>query len=223
MEHLLFIVDEKLPEELRPAVEKACRDAHTIYQIPSWITNLRREKGIEASDFINSAKFTRRTEYGRQKDAKQILKAANERLECNGRHIVFVTASDITSPNKERESGYLNFCFDSKSDGNAIVSMARFMDLSAKTQKTVLTGLIMQSIGYIFGVAGDPKRVSTEDNLGMHCTNKFCVMQQGLTKNKMVGVMRRAAIASKLPWRAKPHGAYYCPHCARDIKSTLLI
>ena len=228
-DHLVFVVDKELPEKLIPAIQTALRDAREIYRVRAWFADLEKDYGVKASDFIDSAEIVKETkEYGKQRDAKQILTSAGKKLlvgeghQIKGRHIVFITASDITSANDERVTGYLNFCFDLYTEGNAIVSMARFKNEGEKTQETVLTGLIMQSIGYIFGIASDPYCTSTEDNLGMHCTNKYCVMHQGLTKEKMAGVMRRAAMASILPWRSKPYGKYYCRLCAKDIKSVLL-
>lgn len=220
MERFLFIVDERLPLGLVAEVLRLRDDVGKIYQRPVEFANLLTKLPVKGSDFTKKGEIIRTTEYGVQRNAKQILKAAEELLGVNNQHIVFITVDDITCECKERESGYLNFCFGLASEGNnAIVSVARFRDLPIYEQKDMLSGMIMHEIGHIFGVAMNPKRRKTEYNRGRHCTCDRCVMQQGNTLEKMRLNLLGAANNPK-SYR-NPCRKYYCRLCARDIKKTL--
>ena len=219
MGRFLFIVDERLPLELVAEVLRLRDDVAEIYQRPVEFANLMTKLPIKGSYFTKKGAIIRTTEYGVQRNAKQILEAAEELLGINNQHIVFITVDDITDECEERESGYLNFCFGLAYEGNAIVSVARFRDLPIYEQKDMLSGMIMHEIGHLFGVAMNPKRRKTEGNLGRHCTCDRCVMQQGNTLEKMrLNLLR--AINNPKSYR-NPSQKYYCKLCARDIKKTL--
>ena len=219
MERFLFIVDERLPLKLVAEVLKIRDDVTEIYQRPVAFANLVTSLPVKGSHFTRTGEIIRTTEYGVQRNAKQILEAAEELLGVNNQHIVFITVDDITCECKERESGYLNFCFGLASEGNAIVSVARFRDLPIYEQKDMLSGMIMHEIGHIFGLAKNPKRRKTEENHGRHCTCDRCVMQQGNTLEKM-RLNLLGAINNPKEYR-NPSRKYYCKLCARDIKKTL--
>ena len=97
MERFLFIVDERLPLELVAEVLRLRDDVYEIYRRPVEFANLLTKLPVKGSDFTKKGEIIRTTEYGVQRNAKQILKAAEELLGVNNQHIVFITVDVKTA------------------------------------------------------------------------------------------------------------------------------
>lgn len=210
---LTFVVDDRISVELRREILKVCNEAESVFRT---ITIYDPLPGNYISD---EADIIKETEYGSQREAVQILRSVRRHLGTSGRRYVVITSCDITSECDTRESGYLNFVFGLKHGGDVIISTARFMGLEFDELKDVLTGLIMHEIGHLYGAAADPERNRTEENLGSHCTDPYCVMQQGNTLSAMREKQLRAIRAPG--WHLTRRRYYFCRLCSKDIGWTL--
>jgi len=212
---LLFFVDERLPKALTDRFEELANEVSIIYKNASVIyAGSTPISGISGSYFTNAGSIIRTTaEYGTQRDAGRMIGKIFEKLRRDGRRVVFFTTSDITR--YSGDSGYLNFVFGCTDPTGIVISMARFKQYPLETQMIILSGLVMHEIGHVFNVAGDTMRANTVYNIGMHCTDECCVMQQGLTAEQIRKNFSRT-------WKAHGKsrdlaGRYYCTLCREDI------
>ena len=210
---LIFIADDKLPRDMLSEIYRVYKEAEVIFGTPSVCLEL------PVSLTLNRVTTIRETQYGKQKDAKKILSQVRKTLGTEGQSYVVITTCDITHECASRESGYLNFVFGLRSGDDAVISAARLLELPLEERKIVLGGVIMHEIGHIYGAAADPNRANTEENLGTHCTDPYCVMQQGATLGAMRENMLRVADAPKrFLTRRRP---CFCKLCRKDIRLTL--
>lgn len=219
MKQLLFFVEKGLRPELKKVVKDVANDAGIVYHTNSIYAGSAPD-GYSSSRFTNAGTIITQNEFGIQRDAGKMLGEIFRCLSKNNRHVVFITVGDLTC--KFRGENYLTFCFGLASGGNVVISMARFNHLVIKEQKTILAGLIMHELGHLYGIASDPSRANTVDNLGMHCTNRHCVMQQGTTtellrKNFNFLRVDNASMVNDGDIMNK----YYCPMCTEDIRKYL--
>jgi predicted Zn-dependent protease len=87
--------------------------------------------------------------------------------------------------------------------GYILISTARFED------EILAREVFSHELGHMFG-APRKNRKNTEENLGEHCVNDYCVMQQ------------KDTIAEALKFgheRVDAGAEMYCPDCATDIKN----
>lgn len=63
----------------------------------------------------------------------------------------------------------------------AIASTARFTELALEEQAECFKTLVIHEVGHMFGLPGDRRTSHVTHSLGKHCTNRKCVMRQGLT------------------------------------------
>ena len=211
---LIFAVSESLSEELRSEVKIVCDEAIKVFNTQTVYLIIPEKYNVNKAEIVDESNYGD----GYLRDAKQIINETRQSLSIVGNNVVAITASDITTECDSRESGYLNFIFDGTDNADAIVSMARFMDLKPEQQKLVLAGLIMQAIGPLFGAAVQA-HAKTVECLGRHCTDSHCVMQQGLTASKMSANMLRVAENPKRATNLRRH--YFCAACSNNIRKAL--
>lgn len=213
MRELFFFVDERLPKELQKKVKEAAQEASIIYDAPTIYAGSIPISGILGSHFTTAGPVIRKTEYGVQRDAGKMLGKTYELLRRGGRRIVFVTVDDLTCLFGQ---SYLNFCFGLTLGAiGTVISIARFTQLPIEEQKIILVGLIMHELGHIYDVASDGRRAHTKYSLGMHCTDKYCVMQQGLTIDSLRENFLRVNKAKGNSNNVE--SKYYCKMCRNDI------
>ena len=74
----------------------------------------------------------------------------------------------------------VNWCLGrSEENKGCIISIARFLDSNNKLDIEGFKTVLMHEFGHIIGLTNE-NRVHTEKNLGAHCTNDGCIMQQRL-------------------------------------------
>jgi len=118
-------------------------------------------------------------------------------------HIVLVLCSDIYKDEKT------NFVFGlSDKDLPVILSTFRFKGLSEKERCQCLKTVAMHELGHVFGLPSEGRDKNVEENLGEHCKNSKCIMQQGLDVPELLNITTD---------RLK-HGAL-CSNCTNDLKS----
>lgn len=72
----------------------------------------------------------------------------------------------------------LNFCLGvSKENAFSIVSTARFIDRNNRLDVEGLKTIVMHEFGHLIGLTHEG-RANTTEQLGIHCTNDGCIMQQ---------------------------------------------
>lgn len=215
-EQIVFMVEKVLSEELKNTVERVADEAKVIFR-----ANTVHAANDAASDFfINAGKIIKEDgPYGVQRDAKLMTYEIQKQLGKDGRHVLLITATDLTCQMGDR---YLNFCFGLANNGHVIISMARFGHLSINEQKSVLAGLIMHELGHIYDLAGNPRRAQTELNLGMHCLNDKCVMRQGTTAETLRRNFSFLRLKNSATDRDGMIRKYYCPLCAADVEKYFL-
>jgi len=214
MEEIFCFVDERLPRNLIETAKKTIHNAGIIYHnTPAIFAGSEPLRGMLGSDFTKAGTIVKTNEYGIQKDTGPILGKIHELLRKEGRRIIFITVDDLTCKSGGR---YLNFCFGHALGRITIISMVRFESLKAREQEIVLGGLIMHELGHLYDLASDGRRQNTEYNIGMHCTDRNCVMHQGLSRDEItrnfLGVERHTRLMTDIKLR------YYCPLCVGDIE-----
>ena len=151
---------------------------------------LNGNKRISADMIVARSTRVKIGQYGAQYDAGDIWQQVFDCPKQQKSHFycLFVTSKDITVKLSQK---YLNFCFGYTLGNIAIISTARTKDLSDGDRNVMLTGLIMHELGHAFGLAMGG-RSNSENNLGVHCTNPNCVMNQGLIRKDLINNFRRA-------------------------------
>lgn len=71
----------------------------------------------------------------------------------------------------------LNFCLGVNNQGCCIISTARFLDSNNCLKKEEFKTVLMHEFGHAIGLTPEGRKNSTE-NLGTHCLDEYCVMQQ---------------------------------------------
>ena len=215
-EEIFLFFDERLKKNLMDVAEETAFNAGIIFNnTPTLVALSGPIPGMKGSDFTKAGRIVATSStYGTQRDASQIIDEIHKRLKQTGRRIIFITVDDLTCTSNGK---YLNFCFGLARGYSTALSMVRFGSLSDKEQEIVLSGLIMHELGHLYGLAADSNRKKTEFNIGMHCTDKYCVMQQGLTMGEIrknfsrVNEHRGHTDDVKLK--------YYCPLCMQDANN----
>lgn len=141
-----------------------------------------------------------------QLDASSLLELLEQEPWNQTPHIdVLLTSYDLTA-------GNLRFCFGIARGLNTVDSVYRYRTLpDADDRFSCIQAVVWHELGHVFGLA--PRgRTNTEDNLGSHCTNPGCVMQQGLDVNTWARHVKEA----------KSMGRIYCPQCMEDLKRTMI-
>lgn len=214
MEEIFCFVDERLPRNLIEIARKTIHDAGIIYHnTPAIFAGSTPLRGVNGSYFTKAGTIVRNTEYGVQRDTKLIFEEVNKYLRKEGRRTIFVTVDDLTC---KSNNVYLNFCFGHAKGFTTIISMVRFRALPTSEQEIILGGLIMHELGHLYDLAGDSRRKNTEYNIGMHCTDKICVMHQGLSRDEIRENFLRVDMFTRHVSDAKLR--YYCPLCMQDVE-----
>ncbi|MBR5419230.1 hypothetical protein IK110_03205 [Candidatus Saccharibacteria bacterium] len=213
MEEIFCFVDEMLPRNLIKVTEQTIHDAGVIYHnTPAIFAGSEPIKGVSGSFFTKAGTVVRNNEFGIQRNADQILSEVQKNLFKRGRRIIFITVDDLTC---NCQGNFLNFCFGEARGFSVVISMTRFRSLPPKEQEIILAGLIMHELGHLYDVAGDKSRAKTQDKLGMHCTDKVCVMQQGMS---MEEIRENFLFVEKLTRHVGDVKLkYYCPLCMKDV------
>lgn len=209
---IFLMYDNGVDQLERKAADEAVKKAAKIFQNRPAFTlgNLVKVDGYEIpiDSLVQNSPILRQTAYGNQIDVDGVHSAVfNSKLHKNSPFIgVVLTSKDLTA---KFGRNYLNFCFGYTFGDVTIQSVARFRDMSDKNRETMIEGVILHELGHVFNLAGDRSRSHTEYNLGMHCTNLGCVMNQGLTREAMLEHFRMA----------KKMGRIYCPQCMLEASS----
>ena len=213
-EEIFLFYDERLPRYLIEAAERTIRDAGIIYHnTPVIHAGSNPLPGKKGSFFTNSGDVVRDNNgFGVQRDAGQMIEAIRKYLSRDGRRILFITICDLTCTNR---GAYLNFCFGLAKGYSTVISMTRFGALPAQEQEIILAGLIMHELGHLYDVAADGSRKNTEDKIGMHCTDRSCVMRQGLSVEEIRGNFLFGNKYRK--YLSDIRQKYYCALCAQDV------
>ena len=219
-EQLIFIVEKNLDKELRKTVKDVAGEAKVVFRADALYTDSTFD-GYSGDYFVNAGEIVKKNgPYGTQRNAGLMIGKIHQQLTKIGRHVILITTTDITC--RRRGEGYLNFCFGFANSGHVVISMARFGHLPINEQKLILAGLIMHELGHIYDLAAKPSRVFTEDNIGMHCTNKECVMQQGGTVDAFRTNFNFLKSKEHESTREGAIRKYYCQWCAADIEDYFL-
>ena len=88
-----------------------------------------------------------------------------------------------------------------------VQSVYRYRNLPMNERKLAIKTVVQHELGHIFGCA-HPGREKTEMNLGSHCTQYGCIMQQGLTVEAFVEHAKAARALHRL----------YCPLCLAEAR-----
>ena len=141
----------------------------------------------------------------RQINADSLLKLMyNEPYQQNDPHVdALFTSADLTS--KELK---LNFCFGLTNGRFTVQSVFRYRSLPKYDRKLAIKTVLQHELGHVFGMAWDPNRPNTEEKLGNHCTNRGCIMRQGMNTTEWVNLAREA----------RKMGRLYCPQCLADAR-----
>ncbi len=99
----------------------------------------------------------------------------------------------------------VNWCFGVQTWSNTGLSFLIASDYRAK-DKVHLKHILAHELGHMFGAPSD-RRSNITSNLGTHCTNYGCVMQQQTT---IESSLKYARERSGLP--------LYCPQCIEDMR-----
>lgn len=140
-----------------------------------------------------------------QLDANQLLELiVNEPWQVDPHIDIMITSHDITTFDNGKQ---LNFVFGLAYQRATVQSIARFRSCPDSDRFIAIETVIWHELGHILGMAADLNRTNTEDNLGPHCTNPGCVMQQGLSVSEWVKHAREAKQAQQI----------YCQQCFDDV------
>ena len=209
MRPIFLLYDEGVSQVERDAAISAIQEVRGIFQNRNLFVLGSK---IKVEDFnlslellVQGAPVVRRTTYGDQIDAERIHSAIYESsLHKKEPFIGIVLVSkDLTVSIKGQN---LNFCFGYTFGDVTVQSVARFRDMPLDDRLTMIKGVIQHELGHVFNLAGTMLRSNTEYNLGMHCTNPGCVMNQGLTRDAL---LRNFKLAKRM-------GRVYCPQCLED-------
>ncbi|MBR2708807.1 hypothetical protein IKE98_00520 [Candidatus Saccharibacteria bacterium] len=141
-EQLLFFVDPNVNADLREIVKKAAQSAEVIHGVESVYADTEPDK-YPSSRFTVAGKYLGDKEFGEQRDADMMLKEIERLLGEEGRHVVFITYSDITVKSRGE---YLCYCYEATDFTNIIISVRRLRNLPVIEQKIFLSDLIMHEI-----------------------------------------------------------------------------
>ena len=202
---IYLIYDSGITESERKIATETVREAARIYGHRNcFIAGTRPILGtrrVSIDAIVDEAESGIDKGYGVQKDVYDLWESIETcKMMREAPFIcVFITSRDITVQD-------LNFCFGYTRGTITVNSVARFRCLRKEDEALMIWGIIMHELGHVFGLATGG-RAHTEENLGPHCTNYGCTMNQGLTLQKMYTVFRKAAEMRRC----------YCPECANQL------
>lgn len=139
-----------------------------------------------------------------QLEAKSVISLMKENPhQSSYPHIeMLITSRDLTT-------WYLDFCFGLTVERYTVQSVYRHRELKhGADNQFAIKAMIWHELGHLLGAASDTNRSNTEDEVGVHCTNFGCIMQNSMTSVEMV---RHAKDAM---WKK----SIYCPQCIEDIR-----
>ncbi len=116
-----------------------------------------------------------------------------------GQYSITLVQSDLYSPG-------INWCFgitvpDNYGGCHIVVSTFRIK------QRSLLSHIVTHELGHAFGVASRGRN-NTEENLGSHCTNSRCIMQQKLSLPEMEAHAKRLSLEKDK----------FCPECQEELR-----
>lgn len=157
---------------------------------------------VHSYNLIKNIESRAYNHYRRQVNLDDVLEMADKTPEIgknNNKQKIILLEKDVFGPG-------LNFGFGAYTPYNGkdytILSMARIQNINQ------LFDLFAHEIGHMYGAAS-PGRSNTEENLGSHCLNDLCVMQQ---KNS---VKEAIEYANK---RHRAGAMAYCPQCENELR-----
>jgi len=115
---------------------------------------------------------------------------------------VIILDNDLYSGDKDCNFFFGGFSQAPSSLGYITLSTARVSTMPQARD------LIRHEFGHMFGAPSDG-RTDTEQNLGLHCLNPLCVMQQKDTVDEAVRYAEQ---------RARMNAGTYCGQCEQDIR-----
>ncbi|MDR1032550.1 MAG: hypothetical protein LBL84_00880 [Candidatus Nomurabacteria bacterium] len=121
---------------------------------------------------------------------------------------LFVASHDLTDVH---DGQWLNYCFGSAQVewGVDVQSVYRFRSVrDTALRQGLIVWVILHEVGHLLGMAADQRRSNTEYKLGLHCTNRGCVMQQSMSLTEAINHVRDAG--------GEPR---YCPQCLQDMQN----
>ena len=132
-----------------------------------------------------------------QIDARSLMALlANEPWQEDDPHIdVLLTSMDLTAND-------LNFCFGMANGRTTVQSVIRYRGLPVADRKLIIKALVYHELGHILGCTYYG-RANTENKLGPHCTDRNCVMRQGMTVRESLENAKAATRFRRI----------YCPLC----------
>lgn len=190
-DEIILINASKMPEDV---VESAFQDISKIRDL--------RVIPAEARGFLESQIAESFSPQRRQVQGRQLLDRINSsgigKFTSQGK--IIIIDNDIYYPG-------LNWCFGGYTEtdrglGYILISTARMK--SENHAKDILR----HEIGHMFG-APSQGRSNTYGNLGLHCSNDLCVMQQ------KDGLREAVSYAEQ---RARLNAGTYCSQCEDDIR-----
>ena len=148
----------------------------------------------------------------KQLNASQIVAdlSADKRRK-NGWHIL-MTHHDLYGKNEKGQ--LLNFCFGlSRENAFSVVSTNRFVDKNNRLHLENFKTLVQHEFGHILGLTV-PRRTNTYEQLGLHCLNNHCVMNQQMFGN--LAEMTEARLTRKRAGLPP-----ICPNCIEQGRKNL--
>ena len=93
----------------------------------------------------------------------------------------------------------------------AVCSVFRYEELTESERLRCIRRSLRHEIGHALGLAGNPKRINTEESFGCHCTAPGCSMRQ-------TGTLKKLLLLSQ---EEEGRGQWFCPDCARELEQAL--
>ena len=119
-------------------------------------------------------------------------------------HMNFGDVRMIVVTSKDLFADGLNWCFGGYVDD----AMAIVLSTNRLTSQLHMEDLVAHEIGHMFFCV-DYGRVNSYEELGPHCSNDLCVMQQKMTVAESVEYTKH---------RHKLNAPFYCPDCTDHMK-----
>ena len=211
MRELLFLVDNRLPQELKDSVRDVAAEISTIFKGTRAIYHDSEfiDK-VAIRSFTYDTKSIGSTKHGIQRDARQMAELVDKASRKEGRCTFFITIDDLAYRHPDNYDG-IKSCLGFATETAIIISVARFRWYSIEDRKMILSDLIMHEIGHLHGVVGE----NEANCFNAHCPSKYCVMHQSVSLaefSKNFKLIKLRAMSNK-----DTIGKYFCSSCRQNI------
>ncbi len=138
------------------------------------------------------------------------VQANNQRLGQLRPRTVLVVDTDLTDGENQFLFAATRDKIDSMPAAISILSVTRFRAIdSTERRRKLLQRLSRHEFGHALGLVPEARQASTEEKIGLHCTNP-CTMRQGMSLEEFEQLSQEEEQARIL----------FCPECTRYLRDT---